>query len=519
MNILKPIAIASLPNETLCSILLEVVQSDNFPLEVRKRHTALVQLGRVCHRWQDAIYSEHRLWAESSVEFLQELIGASENEALMDALEAFYHRSGSSVGLAIRCLCDGKPTQQVPSRLNEFLISMAHRWTKMELDSGGPGLGKTTRWIYPFLGLAKREKDRLGYSPFSNLKYFKLAMHARQSFSPIEGEVEMRVNLASFPLRDLFPNLTNFHLNLLGGAAKIVQSLYPKIAFKQLITLQLLSYDAVILQDLLAQLPLLRHLHASGFIPPNPPGKPFTHGALEHLRTADGRLYDVCSPLSLPTLQTLSLRHSEITAPPSASVLLALTTMLNNGPSNLRALNLSIAVLNEIDLYRLLVRLPTLETLVLDVPFGNRWDEAEGGTFKSLLEHSMTAGEMPLPLLREIVLEMVPMPVDTGGWFNPENAHKGFCAVRDAFISFVEDPRRSCGLTDKERDDMLEIESVSATTEEEQVAWGLAAHRLELAHFQCEVDSDSGMGIDKVVYHRGKEHVPLLFPGDRVFVW
>ncbi|KAH6896456.1 hypothetical protein BKA70DRAFT_1231671 [Coprinopsis sp. MPI-PUGE-AT-0042] len=259
---------------------------------------------------------------------------------------------------------------------------MAYRWTKMEFTSSQREMSLAdpgASWIYHLMDLAIKEKDQSGYSPFNNVEFLRM----------------------DFPWVQI-----------------------------------------VALQDLLSQLPMLKHLDASGVVP-DPFRALFTHGALEVFKTGDMR------------------------------------------------------------------RLPTLETLVLQVPFNNEWAAMKGTVFRSLREHSSDSLEMPLPRLREIMMHM----------YGKKGRICGICALRDAFIDFVEDPRR--GLTDNETDDISEADNLSASIEEGGESSSLTpevarAARLEIARFDYE---DEDRGRSGVIYHAGKDYAQGLFLGDEHFIW
>ncbi|KAH6915529.1 hypothetical protein BKA70DRAFT_579010 [Coprinopsis sp. MPI-PUGE-AT-0042] len=515
-------AISSLPNETLSTILLNVARSHGFPTDVRKKFAALLQLELVCHRWHDTIRWEPRLWTECSVSFSARRDSTTTEEAgqaLMDALEAFYSRSGS-LDLAIGCYCGRTPTPQVVSRLNDVLISMSHRWTRMELNSYEMGPGdRSTLWIYALMDLAVKEKDRLGYSPFNKLDGLKLSILG----TVVSGIAARRwVDVTAFPLCHLFPNLTRLCLRFRGEIWD-VEELYKGFSFQKLTYLHFDGSNdrgAVILQDLLLQLPMLKRLKADS-LSPDPSRALFTHSALESFEKGNGEFLSHCSVLSFPSLERLSLGYGYVEigrdAVPSNLVLSTLTTMLTGVPTHLRALELDKEPLSEMDIYRLLIRLPTLETLVLQVPSNGRWETMEGHTFRKLLEHKSGSADMPLPRLREIMLHMERVLEDDGhgGAAHRKAEFAGFCALRDAFIEFVEDPRR--GLIDNETDDASEVDNLSAEEEEEEKEEGsspapvvaVCAGPLEVAHFDY---ADSYHYHAGVVYHSGRDYTePLSF--------
>ncbi|KAH6915522.1 hypothetical protein BKA70DRAFT_578881 [Coprinopsis sp. MPI-PUGE-AT-0042] len=519
-----PPTISSLPNELINPILLSVSQSDLFPIEVRQKHGALLRLGLVCHRWHDVICSERRLWTECSAVFVgNEKTPEEADHATMDALEVFYAKSGSTLGLSFECRRGRAVTQQVVSRLQTLLIeSMAYRWTKMEFTSSQQEMSLAdpgASWIYHLMDLAIKEKDLSGYSPFSNVEFLRMDFPwmVRSRFSDLSAWTD----ITALPLCHLFPNLIS--LTLVGGIEN-AERLYRNFAFKQLTALRFAGLSKLVaLQDLLSQLPMLKHLDASGVVP-DPFRALFTHGALEVFKIGDVRFHDRCSTLSFPSLQRLSLRHPGDYAFPSRFSLTALSTMLTTTPTRLRVLELDKKPLNEMDLYRLLRRLPTLETLVLQVPFNNEWAAMKGTVFRSLREHSSDSLEMPLPRLREIMMHMygkVASEREDDDYDDPAYRRAefaGFCALRDAFIDFVEDPRR--GLTDNETDDISEADNLSAPIEEGGESSSLTpevarAARLEIARFDYE---DEDRGRSGVIYHAGKDYARGCFR-DEHFIW
>jgi F-box-like len=122
--------IESLPNETLGDILLDVVEGEGFPSDVRRKCAALLQLGLVCHRWHETIISEPRFWTHSAIDILEDTTANMDMEtkhksdqASVEALEAFYSRSGSSLGLSILCFCDHTPPQPGLKNLTSRTVS------------------------------------------------------------------------------------------------------------------------------------------------------------------------------------------------------------------------------------------------------------------------------------------------------------------------------------------------------------------------------------------------------------
>ncbi|KAH6915521.1 hypothetical protein BKA70DRAFT_578859 [Coprinopsis sp. MPI-PUGE-AT-0042] len=511
--------IASLPNETLSAILLSVAQAPTFPTDVREKHAALLQLGLVCHRWHDTIRSEPRLWTECSVAFVGNRKTSEEekrqaDQATINALEAFYAISGSSLGLTFECHCQRTPTQQVVSQLNHWLTLMGRRWTRMELDSREWAEGDgSASWIYAFMNLATEEKDRLGYSPFDNVVSLKMFIPAIQRF-PLAGVptgLSMWVDVIDFPLYLLFPNLTKLHLDF-SADIRNAERLHEMLALKHLTSLRFSgSYDNVaVLQDLLSQLPILKHLDVWGVVP-DPSRVHLTHHRLESFTTRDGRFHDRCSALSFPSLQHLTLGHAQYwPSSPSDVALSNVTTLLTNPPLQLRELKVDKNPFNEVDLFRLLIRLPVLEKLALQVPLNEQWETMEGSMFRSLLGHGSTSLEMPLPRLREIVMHMggkVPSKEegDDGSPVYGKAEFTGFCTLRDAFIDFVEDPRRQCSTG------MDPPENAAERTAEEGCSLGSVVAQLELAHF-----NHTGIdGRSTVIYHRGTDFVEPLLGGDK----
>ncbi|KAH6896445.1 hypothetical protein BKA70DRAFT_755088 [Coprinopsis sp. MPI-PUGE-AT-0042] len=515
-----PPTIASLPNETLSAILLDVARSHKFPIDVRDKLAALLQLELVCHRWHETIRWEPRLWTECSVSFSARrgsTITEDAGQAMMDAMEAFYSRS-RSLDLAIECYCGRTPTPQVVLRLNDFLISMGHRWTRMKLasDEVGPG-DRSTLWIYALMDLAVKEKDRLGYSPFNKLGALKMSILGTVG----HGIAGTRwIDVTAFPLCHLFPNLTWLCLRF-QGEIRGVDRLYEGLSFQKLTSLQFSGnshHRLVILQDLLSQLPMLKRLK-TGSLSPDPSRALFTHSALESFEKGNDEFLSYCSVLSFPSLERLSLGYGYVgigrDAVPSNLVLSTLTTMLTGVPTHLRALELDKEPLSEMDIYRLLIRLPTLETLVLQVPSNGRWETMEGHTFRKLLEHKSGSADMPLPRLREIMLHMERVLEDDGhdGAAHRKAEFAGFCTLRDAFIEFVEDPRR--GLIDNETDDASEVDNLSAEEEEEKeegsspAPVAVCSGPLEIAHFDYADLYHYHAG---VVYHSGRDYTePLSF--------
>ncbi|KAH6896449.1 hypothetical protein BKA70DRAFT_755113 [Coprinopsis sp. MPI-PUGE-AT-0042] len=320
------------------------------------------------------------------------------------------------------------------------------------------------------------------------------------------------VQVVSLPLGLPFPNLTKLCLKF---AANIrgVQKLYQMLAFKHLTALQFSgsSYDNtdIVLQDLLSQLPMLKHLDIQG-VEPDTSGLPFTHYRLKSLTTRNGP-YHRYSGLSLPSLQRLSVGHAQYSSDVALS---SLSALLSNTPNQLRMLGLDTDPLNEMDIYHLLTDLPMLEELVLRVPFNGKWETMEGHTFRKLLEHSSDSVRMLLPRLKEVILHMdrkVEEDDRDPAYRRAEFA--GFCAFRDAFIDFVEDPRR--GLAENEMDIAQEADNLSALIEEDPSrlapvpAW---AGPLEIAHFDYAESDDYYAG---VVYHRGRDYTePVSFWDD-----
>ncbi|KAH6896457.1 hypothetical protein BKA70DRAFT_755358 [Coprinopsis sp. MPI-PUGE-AT-0042] len=387
---------------------------------------------------------------------------------------------------------------------------MARRWTRMELDSREWAEGDgSASWIYAFMNLATEEKDRLGYSPFDNVVSLKMFIPAIQRFPGVPTGLSMWVDVIDFPLYLLFPNLTKLHLDF-SADIRNAERLHEMLALKHLTSLRFSgSYDDVaVLQDLLSQLPILKHLDVWGVVP-DPSRVPFTHHRLENLYNTGRRFQNRCSSLSFPSLQRLTLGHAQYwPLSPSDVALSNLTTLLTNPPLQLRELQLDKNPLNEMDLYQLLVCLPTLEKLALQVPLNEQWETMEGSTFRSLLEHGSNFLEMPLLRLREIVMHMagkIQSDKDDGPEYR-KAAFAGFCALRDAFIDFVEDPRRQCSTGV----DPIDNTAGRTLAAEEGCSLGPAVARLELAHF----GHTDIAGQSTVIYHRGRDFVEPLLDGD-----
>ncbi|KAH6896448.1 hypothetical protein BKA70DRAFT_1316504 [Coprinopsis sp. MPI-PUGE-AT-0042] len=437
----------------------------------------------------------------------------------MDALEAFYSRSGTSLGLTVECFCERTPNQQVVSRINDFLLSMANRWTRMGLVSY-PDIDAS--WICPLMILASEEQDRSGHSLFSNVGILRMAVPSMQP-SEVPLDSSMWTDVTTFPLCHLFPNLNKLYLSFEGDIPN-VERLYENLAFQQLTTLRFDdSYNnTAVLQDLLSQLPMLKRLHAWGLLP-DPSRALFNHPRLESLTTNDGRFHDRCSAISFPSLQQLSLGHNQhLPISLSDTALSNLTALLTNVPTELRALKLGKKPFDEKDLYRLLASLPMLEMLVLQVPLGDKWETMTGTTFRSLLEQGSNSLEMPLPRLREIMVHTdgtVPSRVEDDDRGDPDakgtTAFGGFCALRDAFIDFVEDPRR----WDSTEVDAPEIATGPLMRAEAVGSLGPAIAQcthLELARFQIYLSNHPA---HRVIYQRGRESVESSFSRDKDFIW
>ncbi|KAH6912815.1 hypothetical protein BKA70DRAFT_1265087 [Coprinopsis sp. MPI-PUGE-AT-0042] len=261
----------------------------------------------------------------------------------------------------------------------------------------------------------------------------------------------MPTNIKSLPICQIFPNTSSLILHLRGRTQHIFK-LYENIAFERLTSLEL-SIDIeedVILQDVLSHLPVLQQLKTLGVLPKPTRGPAFTHTVLKSLITQNADFHICCA-------------------------LIEFTGMLS--PCKLRTLRLGYTPLTETGLYNVLSCLPTLETLLLRVPFGP-WKNATGTAFMKLAERSKTRAT--LPRLGEIVIYMDQVP-----WKGDVGRYTGFCAFRDAFITFVDDPERW----------PPEVDALHKTLSAREDQSNLVINQLEAAHFS----SSSG-----IMYHRGR---------------
>ncbi|KAH6896458.1 hypothetical protein BKA70DRAFT_1231673 [Coprinopsis sp. MPI-PUGE-AT-0042] len=356
---------------------------------------------------------------------------------------------------------------------------MGHRWRSIELNSHELVLYRRASWLYGLMELASSIKESSGRSPFEYVQHLDLNLVRLLPRSYIWANAVMCIDVASLPICQLFPNISTLSLRLY-GKAQAMDTLYQNLALNQLTTLQLSvsTGDPIVLQDLLSQLPALKHLDGWGPIP-DPCQPPFIHTALESFTTRDARFHTRCSSLSFPSLQHLSLGITQMEAPSSSSVMLPLTSMLS--ASQLRVLKLDNRPLTEPHLVQLLVGVPTLDTLILSAPFNASWKDTTGHVFSSLTERSKTT--TTLPMLKEIVMHTIgKVPSEENKSPGADVEYRGFCALRDSFIQFVENPRRW---------DLLPLSDFAQSG-----AAGLVYRCLDAARF----DHDGG-----VIYHRVKD--------------
>ncbi|KAH6896419.1 hypothetical protein BKA70DRAFT_754707 [Coprinopsis sp. MPI-PUGE-AT-0042] len=499
---------AALPVETLSPILLLVTESDEFPNEILKKSIALLKLGFVCRRWYHLILSEPHFWTSCSASLgSPEGLGdtnkapdASKAEkTLVNSLEVFYSRSGSSLPLSITLNFQSPPTDPaIAGRLATLVVCRANRWASVSLKSRELVLDRRESWIYTLIDLASRETERMGSSPFKNVESLSLKLSRSVGLrSGLEQDVTgfLSIDVPSLTLSSLFPNISSLSLQLF-GTCPALDSLYDNVSFKRLATLNIdiapgycQSFIVIILDDLLARLPALRHLDASGLMADDVFSEAMvskiTHPTLETLKTDDPRFYAYCGSLCFPGLQTLAVGGTYVCYIDCDPKLWNLRAMLST--TQLRRLILENTPIEEVGLRNILRCVNgTLESLVLFAPLGRgrRWEDAIGQSAFTRSEETNSASVL-LPQLSEILVHADELPETQE---NGCKAYDGFCAFRDAFIKFVDDPRRWAPSPEPQIDN-TNIDVLDHTM-------GREGNHLEVAHFGYK---------GGVVYHRGRE--------------
>ncbi|KAH6896417.1 hypothetical protein BKA70DRAFT_1438343 [Coprinopsis sp. MPI-PUGE-AT-0042] len=447
--------ISSLATETLSSILLLVAGS--FPTELFKNATSLLQLGHVCRRWYAFILDEPRFWTSCTAK-----LGSAErftrpsqdsdvpeqmkaDQRRINALEAFYSHSGTILPLSITLDLQGPPTNlAMACRLATFLITKARRWTSISIESREIALNRQTSWIYPLMDLTKSELERLGSSPFENVDDLSLELSRHMHYrSGLQQSDVLHIDVTSLLLSPFFPNISTLSLEL-HGKTRALRTLRDNFHFKRLSFLKIRvepgydrpDWDTLNLEDLLEDLPALKHLDAWGLSVDDSDGGRITHPTLESFETNDERFHTEGS-LSFPSLQILELgewvdNDGPVDVP-------GLRTMLS--ATQLRKLVVGHSPIAEDELVQALQCVHvTLERLELVAPLG-RWQDATGEVFTSLI--SSFEEPVTFPQLSEICVHAKRRAPQYQEWcFDDDEEYDGFCDFHDAFIKFVDDPCR-----------------------------------------------------------------------------
>ncbi|KAH6896416.1 hypothetical protein BKA70DRAFT_754698 [Coprinopsis sp. MPI-PUGE-AT-0042] len=448
--------ILPLPTEILSFILRLVTDSEESPADLLQKATHLLQLSLVCNQWYTLIYGEPHFWSscstclgshERSTRRTQES-DVTADQTRLNALEAFYSRSGSSLPLRITVIYQSTPANPaIASRFADFFISKAHRWTTVSLMFHELVGDRQGSWLYSLMKLASREMKRLGSSPFKNVENLSLTVShsiGRRSF-PRPNSV-LPIDISSLALSSFFPNISTLAFRLQGRVVHEPEALSNLFSFQKLVNLKIFigPSDSALrfgLKHLLKHLPALKRLEVWG-LTPDYPDLP-THPTLESFITSDERIY-LCGPLSFPSLHTLALGDLGLDPLGFETGIATLKATLSF--TYLRRLVLQRTRFQEVGLGDALRCVQaTLQSLVLFVPL-DCWDSATGELFtnptspQAGAEYSSSAtSPLLFPQLSEVLMHADELPETQE---KGSGEYDGFCAFRDAFIRFVDDTRR-----------------------------------------------------------------------------